>query len=95
VIGEGSTSKISKIKRRVMLPNETEPNEYVDDVYFALKEIDFETMVRAEFLDELENETKLLKALVSAQACYVEDTAAATHLPQPTIHQFRAYPFVS
>jgi hypothetical protein len=62
VIGEGSTSKISKIKRKAVSPNEDD-----DDMYFALKEIDL-TMVRAEFLDELENEIKLLKALVSAQA---------------------------
>ena len=52
-----------------------EPNEDAEDMYFALKEIDL-TMVRAEFLDELENEIKLLKALVSAQNCTPRTPAA-------------------
>ncbi len=68
VIGEGSTSKISKIKRNAVSPTEDD-----DDVYFALKEIDF-TMVSAEFLDELENEIKLLKALVRAQGRWTPRT---------------------
>jgi len=65
VLGEGSTSKISKVKKRVMLSNDTELSDDDHDVYFALKEIDL-TMVSASTLDELENEIKLLKALVRA-----------------------------
>ena len=65
VLGEGSTSKISKVKKRVMLSNDTELSDDDHDVYFALKEIDL-TMVSASTLDELENEINLLKALVRA-----------------------------
>jgi hypothetical protein len=41
-------------------------------------------MVRAEFLDELENEIKLLKALVSAQACPLQKHRSC-HVPKPHI----------
>jgi hypothetical protein len=102
VIGQGSTAKISKIKRREAVrrrepsssqhsrsgrnstlhqqradssvteasstgSNHPKPSTLQQPTkYFALKEIDV-SMIKAEILDEFENEIKLLKRLVSAQ----------------------------
>lgn len=73
VIGQGSTAKVSRIRRRetrTMKDREStslasdQSNSKSPVKYFALKEINV-NMVKPEILDAFENEIRLLKGLVS------------------------------
>lgn len=62
VIGHGSISTISKIKKKVLDEKGMRTSKTKIDTYYALKEIDM-SIVENHLMEELENEINLLKAL--------------------------------
>jgi serine/threonine protein kinase len=86
VIGEGSISKISKIKRKEIVVKslgrtlrKTLSNAVLyPDVYYALKEIDT-TMVSDVSIEEFHNEIELLKSLVRSSTSVTGDDATPRH----------------